>query len=136
MTFVGGEHGIEDEVRRVHRLRKSLPELGSGMANYEAVTVDHDAVYALVRQQESAASVVLVNLSAQRVMTTCALDTSGIVLSGGEVSIYDAWNDEAIKDSSRDTWSRAALEHIPISLDAFQTRVLVLRPVHGDVRAT
>ncbi len=135
MTFVGGEHGIEDEVRRVHRLRKSLPELGSGMANYEAVTVDHDAVYALVRQQESAASVVLVNLSAQRVMTTCALDTSGIVLSGGEVSIYDAWNDEAIKDSSRYTWSRAALEHIPVSLDAFQTRLLVLRPVHGDVRA-
>ena len=71
MTFIGGEDGIEADIRRVDRLRASISELGRGRACYDAVVVDHDAVYAVVRQHGSACSVVLVNLSDQPIATTC-----------------------------------------------------------------
>jgi Alpha amylase, catalytic domain len=84
MTYVGGETGIEDEVRRVHRLRAELPELRHGIADYDAVTVDHDAIYAVVRRTAERATVVLVNLSAEFVSCT---------VSGIGASAYDVWND-------------------------------------------
>jgi len=80
MTFVGGEEGIEDEVRRVHRLRATLPEVGQGTANYDAVTIDHEAIYAVVRPAEMACTVVLVNMSDQPLETVCRLDTAQLGL--------------------------------------------------------
>ena len=49
MTFVGGETGLEDEIRRMNRLRKELPEARLGRADYEAVQVSDDRIFAVAR---------------------------------------------------------------------------------------
>lgn len=69
MTFVGGEVGIEDAVRRVNRLRLDSPCFGRGSAEYGSVCAGDDDVYAVVRRFGDSAGLVLVNLS-DRVVTT------------------------------------------------------------------
>ncbi|HZO68531.1 MAG TPA: alpha-amylase family glycosyl hydrolase [Kribbellaceae bacterium] len=113
MTFVGGEKGLEPEVRRVHRLRAELPELSHGVADYDAVAVDHDAVYALVRRIGGHASAVLVNLSDVPVATTCLLDTGGLGVAG-PITTYDVWNDSPV-------------ELRKLELDPYQVAVVTVR---------
>ena len=129
MTFIGGEDGIEADLRRVHRLRASISELGRGRACYDAVVVDHDAVYAVVRQHGSACSVVLVNLSDQPIATTCRLETTMLGLDMARYTIQDAWNDEAIAENLDYAWSPSALGMLPLQLNGFGVRVLVIRPM-------
>ena len=52
MTFVGGEVGLEDAVRLVHRLRARWPALERGEADYAAVSVDEETVYAVARRHD------------------------------------------------------------------------------------
>jgi hypothetical protein len=128
MTFVGGEDGIEADTRRVHRLKKDLPELARGQARYEVVEVEHAAVYAVVRQQGDACSVVLVNLSAEPIETVCHLDTAASGLREAAYTLYDAWNDEALTQTPSYTWSGDALGIVPVQLDGYGIQVLVIRP--------
>ncbi|MQA02101.1 MAG: DUF3459 domain-containing protein [Streptosporangiales bacterium] len=83
MTFVGGEAGIEPDVRRVHRLRREHPEIRRGVTDYAAVEVDDRAVYAVVRRSGRRCSVVLVNLSATPVDTGCSIDAERLGLGEG-----------------------------------------------------
>jgi glycosidase len=92
MTFVGGEEGLEADIRRIHNLR-ALPAIRYGAVDYDAVSVDHDSVYAVARRAESQACVVLVNLSDVAVSTTCSLDLG----LGAGVRLYDAWADTALE---------------------------------------
>jgi hypothetical protein len=92
MTFVGGEEGLEADIRRIHNLRAS-PAIRYGAVDYDAVSVDHDSVYAVARRVESQACVVLVNLSDVAVSTTCSLDLG----LGAGVRLYDAWADTALE---------------------------------------
>jgi hypothetical protein len=92
MTFVGGEEGLEPDIRRVHKLR-ALPAIRYGAVDYDAVSVDHGSVYAVVRRSESQACVVLVNLSDAPISTTCSLDLG----LGAGVRLYDAWADTALE---------------------------------------
>jgi len=129
MTFVGGEEGIEDEVRRVHRLRATLPEVGQGTANYDAVTIDHEAIYAVVRSAEMACTVVLVNMSDQPLETVCRLDTAQLGLGDALYEVYDAWNDGTLMAGEYDAAHGSAMGSLHLAFAAFQPRVLVIRPV-------
>jgi glycosidase len=62
MTFMGGEDGIEDELRRAHDLRRRLPEIADGTVDFGAVTASSDDVFAVLRESRSGASLVAVNL--------------------------------------------------------------------------
>jgi len=63
MMFVGGEQGIEDDLRTIARLRDSRPELAVGGSDYTAVTVDNPFIYAVLRLGADQRTLVLVNLS-------------------------------------------------------------------------
>lgn len=73
MMFVGGEEGMEDDLRRTLQLRRSRPELREGEADYEGVSVSAKGVFAVVRRVRGQALLVLVNLSADAVRTECKL---------------------------------------------------------------
>jgi len=62
MTFVGGELGIEEHLRVIHRLRRR-PEIGYGAADYRAVRTDSPRVYAVVRSAGEVSTLVLVNMA-------------------------------------------------------------------------
>ena len=134
MTFVGGEKGIEEELRRVHRLRRTLPEVGRGAADYDAVWVDREAVYAVVRRSGSSCSVLLVNLSSEEVEATCSLDVERLRLDDAEYAVYDAWNERALAAGSRYSFGGADLRELRLGLRAFAPQLLVLRPSsrHGQ----
>jgi hypothetical protein len=128
MTFVGGEAQIEDDVRRVHLLRATLPEIGRGAASYQAVTVDQETVYAVVRHVGHSCSVLLVNLSDQHRQATCSLDTAQLHLEDTWYEVYDAWNDRALEIGERYALQRTELHQLGLTFAAFQPRLLVIRP--------
>jgi len=63
MTFVGGEVGIEDAVRRVNRIRAERPAFGRGTSDPDAVDAGDDRVYAVIRRHGGETGLLLVNLS-------------------------------------------------------------------------
>ena len=116
MTFVGGEHRLEPDVRRIHKLR-ALPAIRHGAVDYDAVAVDHDSVYAVVRRSDNQSCVVLVNLSDAPLSTTCRLDPSRLGRTD-EVSLYDAWAETALEwDGS---WT------LGMDLDPFHIKVITI----------
>lgn len=129
MTFVGGEVGLEEDLRRVHRLRKELPEVGHGGADYEAVAVDRDEIYAVVRRLGSDASVLLVNLSDGPLEAAVALDGARLGLDAESFTLYDAWNDCVIDSGRGYAVSVAGLSDLRLAFAAYQPRLLVVRPV-------
>ena len=73
MTFVGAEVGIEDRVRTLHGLRRGHPAFWSGAADYRAVEVSSDDVYAVLRRDPGETGLVLVNLSDETQTFTCSV---------------------------------------------------------------
>ena len=63
MTYVGGEVGIEDEVRAAAAVRREYPNFASGRSNYRSVMAAHDDVYAVIRESAEGRGLLLVNLS-------------------------------------------------------------------------
>ena len=62
--FVGGESGMEEDLRRTMNLRRERDELRNGAADYSSVSVEDESVFAVVRDAGTAvATLVLVNLS-------------------------------------------------------------------------
>ncbi len=129
MTFVGGEEELEEDIRRMHRLRTELPEVGRGVADYDAVAVDHEAVYPVVRRLGRGCSVLLVNLSDQPLEAVCSLDAARLRLGDDTYGLYDAWNDRAVEAGLRYTRRGIELRDVRLTFDAFQPRLLVVRPV-------
>jgi hypothetical protein len=128
MTFVGGEEGLEPDVRRIHQLR-ALPVIRRGAVDYDAVTVDQDAVYAVVRRIEDQSCVVLANLSDAPVSATCSLDRIRLGLPD-EVRLYDAWAETALGwDRPDEPWTLA------MDLDPYQIKVITIQTdQNGDNR--
>jgi glycosidase len=123
MTFVGGEVGVEDELRAVHSLRTRLPEIRAGASDYDAVTFDHDAIYALLRHTPDRATIVAVNTSGR------ALHSSGLVRmpSGRRTNsgrVFDAYSNEWLSLSYDD--GPEGQVRLDLSFDPYQARVLVL----------
>ena len=83
MTYVGGEAGMETELRRVLSLRH---ELRYAVVDHD-VAVSNDAVYAVVRRVAGKASVVLANLTDATV--SCAVAVAGD-------AAYDIWGDRPV----------------------------------------
>jgi hypothetical protein len=127
MTFVGGEEGIEEDVRRVHRLRKTLPEIGHVTADYDAVTVEHEAIYAVVRQKGADCSVLLVNLSGEGCEAGCSLNLGRLGLSGTSYTVTDAWNKRALNSDRVYAYQAEDLGQMSLEFDAYQPMLLVLR---------
>ncbi|MBE3559603.1 MAG: hypothetical protein IMW89_10300 [Ktedonobacteraceae bacterium] len=125
MTYVGGEEGIENEVRKVHHLRATLPEIATGEAVYEALTVDHESIYGVVRQQGEHRSLLLVNLSEQSCRAGCTLDVDSLHLSKGTYRVYDAWNDP---DGVQQVRLMEQFYTFTQEFEPFQVCLLVLRP--------
>jgi hypothetical protein len=105
MTFMGGERGIEDELRRVHTLRRDVPELAAGTVDHAAVTASSDALLCVLRSLGERASLVAVNLGAAAVECDVDVDVGG----------------------ARDLWSGERLAGGRVAFAPYQVRVLALR---------
>jgi glycosidase len=102
MTFVGGEIGIEPQVRAVAALRSSRPEFTQGVSVYDAVTVSDPDIYAVVRQSPARSSLLLVNLSDREIATQCALARDPASTSDASRMVADRLRGRVI-DWSRQT---------------------------------
>jgi hypothetical protein len=131
MTFVGGERELEDDLRRVHRLRKELPEIRTGLVVYDVLTVNHDAIYAVARRDGHNASLLLVNLSEQRVETKVSLDSIQLGLKANGYTAFDAWNDHAFSFGTQRNYFSDFTEEFLMEFGAYQARLLVIRPVRN-----
>lgn len=132
MTFVGGESGVEAELRRMNRLRHELPEIRTGRADYDAVTASDDRLFAVARLGEGAVSLVLVNLANEPLHARIDIDPA--ILSGdgrNEFLVVDRWNDVAVEGPSGFGWSRDDLTHLDLTFDLYQARVLRIRTPDG-----
>lgn len=77
MTYVGGEVGIEREVRAAAALRRQHPNFARGRSDYRSVMATHDDVYAVIRESAEGRGLLLVNLSDEPVSSSVTLASSG-----------------------------------------------------------
>lgn len=129
MTFVGGEEGIESELRLVHALRRHLPEIRHGEVDYDAVAAGDDAVYAVLRRTTDRATIVAVNTSERGLRTTVEAELDPALEV--ERSVLDAWSGEwiACEVGSDGTLLR------DLYLAPYQARVMVLKDPPGELSA-
>jgi hypothetical protein len=132
MTFVGGETGVETELRRANRLRHELPEIRIGRADYDAVRTGDDRLFVVARRSDDAVSLVLVNLASESVRATVEVD---IAMLGDSAAagflIDDHWNDVSLEGPTGFVWSLDEIAHMMLTFDAYQARVLSIRRAHG-----
>jgi hypothetical protein len=128
MTFVGGEIELEDDLRRMTRLRASLPEIRDGGADYDRLNVADDAVFAVVREQAGLVSLVLVNLSNTEVDTSVSFDTAVLSSGGATYQVRDMWNDANLSHAGQYSWSADDLGSFGVTFAPYQARVLAIRP--------
>jgi glycosidase len=102
MTFVGGEVGIEEQVRAVHRLRASSAAFARGASDHDAVDAGDDDVYAVLRRLGRESGVLLVNLSDAERAIRCRVAVPGIDQHRASFSSTDAMG------GARLDWSREA----------------------------
>jgi glycosidase len=81
MTYVGGETGIESEVRAAARLRREHRNFARGRSDFAAVVASDDDVYAVVRESDDGSGLLLVNLSDVPVDSTVSVVAQGTSLS-------------------------------------------------------
>jgi glycosidase len=91
MTFMGGEDGIEDELRRAHDLRRRLPAIADGAVDYASGQASSDDVLAVLRESRDGTALVAVNLGDAAV--ECEIAVRGRALSG---ALHDHWSDESV----------------------------------------
>ncbi len=132
MTFVGGEIGVAEEVRRTNRLRVDLSEIRIGRADYDAVRVEDEHIFAVARVLEKNVSLVLVNLSNDLVTSTVALEPSLTANWSGMLQVLDVWNDVAVAGTTGYGWHPDQLDAFELSFAPYQARVLTVRTVTAD----
>jgi len=124
MTFMGGEEGVEEALRRAHDLRRRLPEIATGTVDYEAAIASSDDVLVVLRSLADTTAVVAVNLTASPV--TCEIQIDGVVVAGkvwdhwNEGKVWDYWNDELLDVAGGD--------RLQVDFRPFQPRVFRIEP--------
>lgn len=135
MTFVGGETELEDDIRRLTRLRAGHPEIKLGAANYDGIEAGDDRIFAVARVYEGQVSLVLVNFSTAEVETTVAFDVSILQAEGTPdgrtYQLDDVWNDLALGHASGYVWTADQLGSFNMTFAPYQARVLTIRPAFG-----
>jgi glycosidase len=134
MTFVGGEAELEDDIRRMNRLRKELPEIRIGTSDYDTISVADDRIFAVARVHRDQVSLVLVNLSNSGITTTVTCDVSTVHPDEGPSQVYDSWNEVALDHESGYAWSADRLASFFIAFAPYQPRVLTIRPVNDRLQ--
>lgn len=134
MTFVGGEFAIEDDIRRMNRLRNELTEIRIGSAEYDQVRVEDERIFAVARIHEATVSLVLVNLSNQAIATHAMLDASLLQPASSCFQVHDVWNDVAIAGQFGYAWNAGEFASFPLSFAPFQPRVLAIRSATTEMQ--
>jgi glycosidase len=105
MTYIGGEVGVEDYLRTIHRLRRQRPELQHGSSDFASVRSSRDEIFGVVRGGPGVKCVVLVNMSNETVSCDVQIDdwftdSPRDLLSGDTVS-GDAVSSDGVGPSSK-----------------------------------
>ncbi len=129
MTFVGGETGLEPEVRRINRLRHEVPEIRIGAADYDSVHADDDRIFTVARVHDGHVTLVLINYSNNPVTATIGLDRTLTGSALDRLKVADLWQDDRFTHDSGYGWSADDLDSFEVAFDPYGVRVLMLRPV-------
>jgi glycosidase len=127
MIFVGGEVAIEDDIGRVNRLKRTIPEMRLGAADYDGIVVTSDQVYGVVRVVDGQRSVVLVNLSASTVRTSVTIKAPVGPTSSTGYLLRDVWRDESVPTADGYTWRSEQLDDIELDFEPYGVRVVTIR---------
>jgi glycosidase len=128
MTFIGGETDLEDDIRKVHRLRREYPEFRSGEVNFDAVRVGDRGIYAISRFHEGSASLLLVNLTRSTIETSIEVDTEVLgIAAGSDYTVTDSWTGDVVATNGSYSWSGEALGSFTQVFAPWQVRVLTIR---------
>jgi hypothetical protein len=122
MTVVGGEEGLEAELKRVHALRRHLPEIRLGTVDYESVSADDVAIYGVLRHDPKRATIVAVNTSDQSVRTTISLSEGAVPDGSTSTRVLDAWTGEWLPNGL----TQDGVLRYDLRFEPYQTRVMVL----------
>ncbi len=128
MMFVGGEMGIEEDTRRINRLRHTIPEIRTGAADYDGVIVEDEHIYAVARILDGQRTLVLVNLSGEPISTSASLVGVDDLDSPAGYVLHDVWRDESLANAAGYRWGSADLEAIDLTFAPYQAMVLTIRP--------
>jgi Domain of unknown function (DUF3459) len=105
MTYVGGEVGVEDYLRTIHRLRRQRPELQHGTSDFASVRSSRDEIFGVARGGPGAKCVVLVNMSNETVSCDVQVDDwftdSPHDLLSGDTFSGDALSSDGVGPSSK-----------------------------------
>jgi glycosidase len=126
MSFVGGEQGVEEHLRRVNQLRRDRAEIRDGVADYGAVRVDSPDVFAVARRLPGRDPLlVLVNLSGRRI-------ESAAVLTGWDMQhpLSDVFGDDAGAPIALAALGDRRVR-LSVLMDPYQTRVLSPLPLES-----
>jgi len=128
MTFVGGEEGIEEMVRAVHRVRRERPEFVTGTSNAASVAVSERAVYAALRREKGRAGLAVINLSSADCLTEIVLGGLGRHPRPGETfTAEDALQGRHVEFAEAgDGWLAT------VAMRPFEARALVLDEAVDD----
>jgi glycosidase len=128
MTFVGGETDLDEDIRRMNRLREKLPEIRLGTTEYDAVSATDDRLFTVMRRDDGRVSLILVNLSRDDFETTIEMDTSFVPSNTGLFQVADTWNDGHLSHAGSYVWDIDSLATFPLHFEPYQARVLTIRP--------
>lgn len=128
MMFVGGEVGIEEDIRRVNRLRHTIPEIRTGAADYDGIVVGDDRIYAVARVLDGQRSLVLVNLSGEAISTSAGLVGPDGLNSPAGYILHDVWQEESLASAEGYSWNAGQLRVIDLTFAPYQVVVLTVRP--------
>ena len=100
MIFIGGEIGMEDELKKVKELRIKFPALLKGSSEFEILAPDAQSVFSVTRRYRNEITVALVNLSADYLVTKVWLpesratwiDESGAAGTYGDEVEFEPWS--------------------------------------------
>lgn len=127
MTFVGGEEGLEQAVRQIHRLRQTLPELATGSVLYDVLTCEQETVYTAVRQLGAQCTLLLVHLSSSPCTVECTLDSTPLRLPVGTYQLVDVWKEVTSAEQQQLQFSQDKLTTFSLACEPFQIFLFTLR---------
>jgi Alpha amylase, catalytic domain len=122
MTVVGGEEGLEAELKRAHALRRYLPEIRLGTVDYESVSADSVAIYGVLRHDPKRATIVAINTSKQSLRTTISVNEPAIPNPSSSTHVLDAWTGEWLPNGV----AQDGVLRFDLTFGPYQTRVIVL----------
>jgi glycosidase len=129
MNYTGGEYGQELFIKKVIRLRKSIPELAQGDCIYDAVGCDKENVFVAQRNLKGQISIIAVNLTNEETICKLSLPQDYLPDMNGKYIFCDVMTEE-LDHPSKTGLTSQDFSRIEVTLAPYQACLFVIRLLH------